>query len=313
MIERPFFLVGAERSGTTLCRLLLDHHPSVACYFEFEFCVDYIDDDGRFPAVTFMRELFTQPLYRTWVKETTYSDADSYPEMMDRILASKRDRDGKKLIGATVHRHFDRLLHIWPQADFIHIIRDGRDVARSRIAMGWDGNAWTAIDEWVEVESLWDVMQERLDPARYHQIHYEDLVADPVSVLSGICDFLGVEYSDMMMEYSEKSTYSKPDPNLLYQWRHKASPYQIQLMEYKALDLLMRRDYEASQLERIEVTRSEARKLERSSLWGKRRFRLRRLGLRLTLLDIISRRLPSKMFRRWVEEQLNTVRLRHLK
>jgi len=313
MIEKPFFLVGAERSGTTLCRLLLDHHPAIACFFEFEFCVDYIDDDGRCPPVTFMQELFRQPLYRTWLEEEIYSGVQSYPEMMDRILTNKRNSDGKKLIGATVHRHFDRLLHIWPNAVFIHVIRDGRDVARSRTVMGWDGNVWTAIDEWVEVERLWDAMQERLDPGRYHQFHYEDLVADPVSELSDICDFLGVEYSDQMMEYSEKSTYSKPDPNLLYQWRSKARPYEVQLMEYKALDLLLNRGYEASHLERIEVTRSEARKLERASLWGKRRFRLRRLGLTLTLLDIISRRLPSKMLRRWVEEKLNIVRLRHLK
>ena len=84
-------------------------------------------------------------------------------------------------------------------------------------------------------------------------------------------------------------------------------------MEHKALDLLVKRGYEASQLERIEVNRSETQKLERASLWGKRRFRLRRQGLVLTLLAIISRRLPIKMLRPWVEEQLNIVRLRHLK
>ena len=313
MIEKPFFLVGAERSGTTLCRLMLDHHPSIACFFEFEFCVDFVDDDGSFPSANYMQELCRKPLYRKGMREEVYSSALSYPEMMDRILTNKRDREGKRLIGATVHRHFNRLLHIWPDALFIHIIRDGRDVARSRIPMGWDGNVWTAIDEWVRVENLWDVTQQQIDSSRYHQLHYEDLVSDPISQLSGICDFLGVEYSDKMLEYAEKSTYSKPDPNLLYQWRKKARPYEIQLIEYKALDLLMRRGYEASQLERIEVNRSEAKKLERASLWGTRRFRLRRLGIVLTFLDIISRRLPIKILRHWVEEQLNNIRLDHLK
>ena len=84
-------------------------------------------------------------------------------------------------------------------------------------------------------------------------------------------------------------------------------------MEHKALNTLVERGYEASGLERIKVDRSKARRLERVSLWGQRRFRLRRLGLMLTTLDILSRRLPIKSFRQWVEERLDVVRLRHLK
>jgi Sulfotransferase family len=39
MIKKPVFLVGSERSGTTLFRLMLDHHPQIACFFEFEYAV----------------------------------------------------------------------------------------------------------------------------------------------------------------------------------------------------------------------------------------------------------------------------------
>ena len=51
MIENPTFLVGAERSGTTLLRLMLDHHPQVAFLHEFEFAVDCVGDDGTCPAL----------------------------------------------------------------------------------------------------------------------------------------------------------------------------------------------------------------------------------------------------------------------
>ena len=49
MIEEPIFLVGAERSGTTLMRLMLDSHPDVAFGEEFEFAVTHIGADGTFP------------------------------------------------------------------------------------------------------------------------------------------------------------------------------------------------------------------------------------------------------------------------
>ena len=51
MIEVPFFLIGAERSGTTLVRLLLDHHSKIAFQFEFELAVDCVSDNGDFPQV----------------------------------------------------------------------------------------------------------------------------------------------------------------------------------------------------------------------------------------------------------------------
>ena len=39
VISRPIFLVGAERSGTTLLRLMLDHHPNIAFHSEFAFAI----------------------------------------------------------------------------------------------------------------------------------------------------------------------------------------------------------------------------------------------------------------------------------
>ncbi len=51
MIREPVFMVGSERSGTTLLRLMLDHHPGIAFHFEFEFAVERLADDGTFPPI----------------------------------------------------------------------------------------------------------------------------------------------------------------------------------------------------------------------------------------------------------------------
>ncbi|MEL7520985.1 MAG: sulfotransferase, partial [Cyanobacteria bacterium J06553_1] len=48
-VAQPIFLVGAERSGTTLLRIMLDHHPQQAWCHEFEYAVDLLDESGGFP------------------------------------------------------------------------------------------------------------------------------------------------------------------------------------------------------------------------------------------------------------------------
>lgn len=48
-VDKPIFLVGAERSGTTVLRLMLDHHPQIAWCYEFEYAVDQMLDNGDFP------------------------------------------------------------------------------------------------------------------------------------------------------------------------------------------------------------------------------------------------------------------------
>src|SRR5204862_2640665 len=45
----PVFLVGSERSGTTLLRLMLDHHPEIAFEKEIDFVVTQVSDTGALP------------------------------------------------------------------------------------------------------------------------------------------------------------------------------------------------------------------------------------------------------------------------
>ena len=49
LINQPIFLVGAERSGTTVLRIMLRHHPKIAWCNEFEYAVDRISETGEWP------------------------------------------------------------------------------------------------------------------------------------------------------------------------------------------------------------------------------------------------------------------------
>ncbi len=312
IISKPFFLVGAERSGTTLLRLMLSHHPCLSWCEEFEYVVDKVNDDGTFPELKQYYEwLETHGIFQA-INFQISPELD-YVQLVNSFLLQKRERDHKELIGATVHRHFDRLLRIWPDARFIHIIRDGRDVARSCIGMGWSGNVWTGTKRWLEAEFLWDQLKPKLSGDRYIEIIYENLITDPTTTLTKICDFIGIEYDQQMLNYDKNTTYSKPNPKLIQQWQHKLSEYEIRLVESKISELLTNRGYDLSGLPTLEVTPSMERQLYLQDWWFRVQFRLKRFGVPLFVADYMSRKLKIKPWEKQVKLKMNEIVQRHLK
>lgn len=312
LISQPIFLVGAERSGTTLLRLMLDHHPQLSFYSEFEYAVDRIPDGEGLPDLDD---------YYDWLEtHRIFQDSGfaidrtlNYPQLVNSFLSQKRDRDNKPLIGATVHHHFDKLLRIWPDARFIHIIRDGRDVARSAIGMGWAGNVWTGVERWIEAEHLWLDLSQRIPSERRIQLTYEDLIAKPIDVLTGLCNFIGIPYNDAMLSYAQTSTYDVPDARLIGQWRRKLSEYEIRLVESRIGDMLVERGYELSGLSKLMITPSTELKLKLQDWWSRAQFRLQRNGLPLFISDYLSRHLGMVQWQKRVQLQLNAVETKYLK
>lgn len=296
------FLVGSERSGTTLLRLMLDSHPELAFRYEFEIAVEAMPDDTRFPEI----EDYYQYL-RTcrFVDEPPAIDRSlDYPALVRSFLEQKRVADGKPHVGAVVHKHFDRLLRIWPDARFIHLMRDGRDVAQSCVRMGWYGNAWAATERWVTAERLWERMIELVPEDRRLDVHYEELVTSPVEVLVQICNFIGIEYHPAMLEYPEHSSYKHPVPNLAFQWPRKLAQRDIQLVEARIGDLLLARGYRLSGLPRIDPTALDQAALRLGDRLGIMYARMQSLGPRLWLEYLIASRIGP---RAWRESALSRI------
>ncbi|MEB3359570.1 MAG: sulfotransferase [Synechococcales bacterium] len=311
-ISQPFFLVGAERSGTTVLRLMFDHHPQIAWCNEFEYAVDQVSPNGQWPDLAnYYAWLETHRIFQA----TGFSidKALEYPELVNSFLVQKRDRTGKPVVGATVHRHFDRLLHVWPEARFIHIIRDGRDVARSCIGMGWAGNVWCGVDRWLEAEQLWESLQRSLTPDRYIELTYEELIANPKETLMRLSEFLNVPYDEAMISYSEKSTYDLPDPAFIQQWRRKLSELEIRLVESRISKQLIERGYELSGLPPVEVTPLMAKRLKLQDWWSRFQFRLNRYGTGLFFSSYFARRIGPKQWRDRVQLQINAIDVQYLK
>lgn len=312
LIAEPLFLVGAERSGTTILRLMLDHHPQIAFFFEFEYAVQSVPDTQGWPDLIHYYEF----LEHNRIFEAGQLAIDKgldYPHLIDSFLRQKRDRDGKPLVGATVHFQFDRVLRIWPDARFIHICRDGRDVGRSVIEMGWAGNMYTAVERWIEAEDLWAGMRRKISAKQYVDIQYEILVNQPEATLTKLCEFIGVPYDPAMLEYSKHGTYQAPSPKAIGQWKTKLPSTEVQLAEARIGPLLSERGYKLSGYPPLEVTRAMEKRLQRQSRWYSAMFRRRRYGTGLFFADVITRRLGPPAWQASVRKRLNAIDQLYLK
>lgn len=287
--SQPVFLVASERSGTTLLRLMLDHHPRIAFLGEFEFAIDQIDDAGRYPSLAqFYRFLSTDRMFLHW--GFTVDHTLGYAGLVSSFLNQYRSRHNKPLVGATVHRHFDRLLVPWSDARFIHLVRDGRDVAHSVVGMGWAGNAWTGCQRWIDAERLWDSLALRLPAERRIELSFESLVRDPSRELSRVCEWLGVEFDAKMLEYWRSSSYERPNPAMIGKWRNELAEQDVRLVESRIGPMLERRGYELSGLPPIQVSSAFARRLRWHDRARRAKHRLRRYGVPLVVAEFIARR-----------------------
>jgi Sulfotransferase family len=311
-INEPIFLVGAERSGTTMLRLMLSHHPEIAWCNEFEYSVDQISDTQEFPKLDRYYEwLETHRIFRkTGFKIDQNLD---YPQLVNSFLYQKQEQNEKSIVGATVHRHFDKLLKIWPNARFIHIVRDPRDVARSCIGMGWAGNVWTGVQRWLEAEQLWEKLTLQVPEERRLEIQYETLIAEPVQTLKPICEFIGVSFDEAMLHYSETTTFSYPDPKLIYQWRKKMSDREIQLVELQVGKLLEQRGYQSSGLPTLKMTPIVQQQLRLHDWWQRWQFRVNRYGWLLWIADYLVRRFHLKSWQKYLQLHINAIDQTYLK
>lgn len=291
---------------------MLDHHPLIACNPESEYMVSQIGEGPGWPEIAAFREwLARERSFRR--SQFTIDPTLDYVGLMNDLLLQKLRRGAKSIVGATVHYDFDRLPRIWPAARYVYLLRDGRDVARSVVGMGWEGNLWAAADRWIEAESDWETMRAALDSNQWIEIRYESLLLDPEQELARVCGFLGVEYSDRMLEYVGDSTYARPDPTLANRWKQRLSQTELRVIETRIADHLTRRGYPLSGQLLLSVTPWLDRRMRLESRIRKYVRRIRMLGVALTIEDTLARRLGVKAWQRACQRRVDDVIDKNLK
>jgi hypothetical protein len=92
----------------------------------------------------------------------------------------------------------------FPQARFVHIVRDGRDVAVS-VQNTWFGRGKTISDiaaEWANRIADFRIQTSELG-LPVHTVHYEELAESPSLVLKTVCEFIELPYTAAMLRYHE--------------------------------------------------------------------------------------------------------------
>ena len=205
------FVVGVSRSGTTLLRLMLDAHPQLAIPPETHFIPELVEACERGAGPDEVVELLAR--HRRWPDFRL--DRDELRRRLDSLdpltpgdalrafYGYYADLAGKPRWGdKTPHytRKMPLIERVLPEARFIHLIRDGRDVALSLMEVHFGPeDVLSAAERWTSWIAKARRHAQRVD--HYLELRYEDLVADPETLLRQICDFVDLPWDAAMLHY----------------------------------------------------------------------------------------------------------------
>jgi hypothetical protein len=274
--ETPFFIVGASRSGTTLLRAIIASHSAITIPWETWFILDllrrFAPDKTLTPdEVDLAVEIMTRDHNRWRNMEMTRAElareaaALRQPRLVDIIGIVYRNhiaRSGKRRFGDKTPPYIDivrELDQLYPGAKFIHLVRDGRDVAMSFIELRWQGDPryYEREFEWRHALRCRDSYRGLPVDKQILDVKYEDLVVDPEATVRRICGFLGETFEPAMLDpaaraasvpEAERSIHAKLGEPLsaasIAKWRGKLSAWECFLMEACLHRELRRWDYE---------------------------------------------------------------------
>ena len=309
----PFFVVGSVRSGTTLLRLMLGHHSQICRCEEMEFVTGELIDEGILNDTSeYIRKLRLDRGFRLSGYEI--NEHLSFPEMAADFLAQRQAMDEKPLVGATVHHHFDQLPQLWPDARFIYLQRDPRDVSRSCVQMGWAGSTWHGADFWINADSAWTELCKQVPRQQCMAIKFEDLVADTPARLSEICNFLGVEYEPGMLEIDRDTTYSRPNPNGARSWKDDATADEVAQVESRiGPERMASAGYPASGNPLLPDNAYQRARIALQDVRVRVGARVKRYGVGLWLQGVMSRRLPFRDLKERIQVRIDQIDNLHMK
>ena len=252
MKGKIFFIVGVQRSGTTLLQKLLSKHPEVlmqkrSIAFRIITCFKNLydllpfnvqhnekeilqwlvenDEKGRLAELIDFQNIGQYENIRAWIKQSIFK---------------KLAQNGKKVWGdksPNLQHYINDLMLLIPEAKILHIVRDGRANAYSMSSRSYKNLALSA-QQWVDGNIFGLVNQNILGSENYKMLPYEKLLIDPQKELRSVCDFLEIPFSEAMLDLSddqraEEKRYVKSffDTSKIDTWKKKISPKEIKQVE----------------------------------------------------------------------------------
>ena len=310
MTAPPLLVLGVRRSGTTLLRVMLDRNSALAVPDESYFVPQLADRHrGTIDTDAFVDDLRRLPTLPEWDVPVDEVRARLRPgmqagEAIATVYEVYAARRGKSRWGDKTPMYMQRLRmleRLFPDAQYVHLVRDGRDAALSFLAMpdGIVTKTWahprTAADfacQWRAEVTAARRLGARVGPGRYLELRYEELVIDPEGGLRSICELAGLAYEPAMLDYAgnvdvsakpHQQSLKRPPTAGLRDWRTELTPADAAGFESVAGDLLGELGYEtagspglsgrlkqASYAARVAAWTAASSGLRRSPQWKRR-------------------------------------------
>ena len=269
----PLILLGVSRSGTTLLRVILDRSPGIAIPDESFFVPLLARRHGRtIDAARFLDDVARIPAVRDWgvspaALASRVRTGMPTEEAIAAIYEAYAARAGKPRWGDKTPmymRHLPLLERLFPEAQYVHLVRDGRDAALSFLQMpeGTFTRTWAHPTTPAQFACSWRkevrdarALGDHVGPDRYFEVRYEELVGAPEATIRGVCAFAAIPYDTAMLDYSGTVDVSaKPHQQRLLtppttgvrSWREDMSAEDIGAFEAVAGDLLAELGYDVS-------------------------------------------------------------------
>jgi hypothetical protein len=274
MAARPFFIVGCDRSGTTMLRLILDRSGDVAIPTESMFVVDMAAIRGRFGRLETDQQfdrlaaaVWGHPKLREWRLSGSAptrggrTGEAAYRAALEAPYAAYAEQHGKPGWGDKTPYyvgHICELRRVFPEARVVNLVRDGRDVALSLLGVPFGpANVWAAAHQWSEAVDAGDGAAAVLGDDLL-TVRYEDIVADPSTAVPAVCEFLEIAYQPGMLALEEtppdriaagqeawfRELYAGISAGSVGKWRRQMRPGDAALFESIAGAQLERHGYE---------------------------------------------------------------------
>lgn len=226
----PTFLFGMERSGTTLLSMMIGAHPLMAVPlatagmwtdFDRRLAQDFNNLATAYDVLRLVDAVLAHERIRLW---DAALDRDAllaalppgdYGAVVARFHAAYAEAKRKPCwanVDIATLDHMDLVNSWFRNARFLHIIRDGRDVALSHQTMPYGaGNIAECARAWVNRTTTNAKMGRILGAARYMTVRFEDLILDTRPTLERICAFLDLPYDSRMLRYGDMVAEKIPD------------------------------------------------------------------------------------------------------
>ncbi|MGH3023380.1 MAG: sulfotransferase family protein [Gaiellaceae bacterium] len=259
--DRPIFVLGCARSGTTLMQAMLHSHPRIA-----------IPPENRFLIPAYRRRLrfgdLGEPANRKRVAEFVMKRGGRFADFgLDRDETRRLIVEGPPTLGSALgivlrayaerfdkprwgdkrpfyHSFIPPLLRLFPDAQIVHVVRDPRDCVASLKRMPWwKLDSHHAVSAWANsVDRVEQAVRKR--PGVVIRVQYERLVADPERELRTLCAALGEDFDPAMVapelvapvavperKHWHSETRTSVSTRRIGSWRETLEPWEAALCE----------------------------------------------------------------------------------